>query len=261
MTNNDPMPDSHSDPSARAANIFSRLDLLSSGDRELVDVLRSDVADGTPEEQAYVENEVYELLSELAVTEAINAQVNEDIARAKALAAGRLSANAELDKTQTTTKIDGSRIGWLTSDEEFEVPIERVEAGERSYWLASIIDKNSTTNSAFESLEKQGVSQELFRSVRDKSIPIFVEGIKSGKHALTGSPKSKSGLKRPNAKRSMKTDYPAYKVGVQGTNNRAIILITGAVDGEMIIVVAALYDHDDQHKITHSLFSGKISKN
>jgi hypothetical protein len=53
--------------------------------------------------------------------------------------------------------------------------------------------------------------------------------------------------------RIINTEYPAYKIGIRGTNNRAIVLLPEKIEGEQVVILAALYDHEDQQKVTKAI--------
>jgi hypothetical protein len=64
---------------------------------------------------------------------------------------------------------------------------------------------------------------------------------------------------RPHTRRGGKsgrelaaTDYPAYKLGVQATHNRAIALLLAGGE-QPVIALVALYDHDDDSSVLRAI--------
>lgn len=212
------------------------------------------------------ETEVALLGIHLAIEALVNQNAEVDIASAKSanIRGRRIAEEAqEIAKTHGIAMLAGGKVGWLASNGPLSVPVERQTKKEANFWLGTIIDKNSATRSAFEHLQDEGVDDKLMETLSGSVLPSFLVALKAGKGNLRPVSKGTRGMKHAKPERSLDTEYPAYKLDVQGTNYRAIIILPGKREHEEkqehVIILAALYDHGDQPKIMNSLF-GKVKK-
>jgi hypothetical protein len=152
----------------------------------------------------------------------------------------------------------GESIGWLASNGPLTVPIERIEKGGIGYWFGTITDKHRVTKDALEHLGSQGKVNELTHHLKTNALPQFIRDVKTGSGKLRPVSKGTRGAKKVDPARSLNTKYPGYKMDVEGSNNRAIVLLPGKRDDsgrqEQVIILAALYEHEDQAKIYSALF-------
>ena len=132
--------------------------------------------------------------------------------------------------------IAGSEIGWIASDGPVSVPVERQERQNKTggYWVGSIINKNPDTQKAFASLEATGKAEAIMNQLRQSDIPRYLQ---------TGV--AAKSVQKPD------TVYPTADIAIEGTDQRAILLLPSkreeAGRQEQVALVAAIYDHADTH--------------
>lgn len=151
--------------------------------------------------------------------------------------------------------IDFSRIGWINREESAEVKAEEVKTVVKPYLFIDLTGENAVTRDLRDELKQQDVDTELMDTVKEKVIPKLWDGVKSG-HSKGLRPVAigNRSRKEVDPEQSLNTTYPAYKVDVQGTNNRGIILILDGSSEMPAFGLAALYDHDDDGRVHRSLF-------
>jgi hypothetical protein len=223
--------------------------LLGNEDRVELQTLR---AEGSSEA------EVTLLGVQLAIEAMVNQQAKEDIEAARAANAQGRKLAGETNTSSAVTMLAGESIGWLASNGPLTVPVERIEKDGIGYWFGAITDKHRVTKDAMARLERQGKAEKLINHLKTNALPQFIRNLKEGSRKLRPISKGTRGAKKVDPAQSLNTKYPAYKMDVEGTNNRAIVLLPGKRDDsgrqEQIIILAALYDHEDQAKIYSALF-------
>jgi len=194
-------------------------------------------------EEAEHQNEVRDPFSEEEDARILAAA---HIERAKQMAASSKRSTPEQD-TQTVYELDFGQIGWLGEDDLQPIQVEHIENDEGDYYYGSIVDRDRPAKKALDKLERQDAAGKLLTGLKEEYLPKFWHDIVSGGRvrpvSIGKSGKSNGGLKAIN------TSYPAYKLDVQGTNNRAIVLVAGKIEGKPVMVLAAVYDHEDQSAI------------
>lgn len=180
----------------------------------------------------------------------------------------------EIDSNRAIVKIDASRIGWLKADGKIDVDVELCEHGGHAFWFGNIISNETNTKeinerteeetiiksnaaiSALQKLEQQSdknsgknMAEILMEDLRTNIGAKFVIDLLKGSSDLRPIHKTRS---KSNREKTVDTTISAYKLDVRGTDNRAIILMPGKVDGKFVILVAALFDHDDDKIIYRS---------
>ena len=202
-------------------------------------------------ERAEHEALVSELAGELALSESMQLQAGDYIARAKLLVMG---GDIVPPKTKQIS-IDAGKIGWLAGTGEQEVSAQEILTPELDYLFVDLTGKHRVTQRLRYELTKQGVDKKLTEKVTTEGIPALWNGIVSGRDRSESISIGSRAQKHVKADRSLNTSFPAYKIDAQGTNNRAIVMLMGrAADDKPIISLAALYDHKDQADIYKSLF-------
>ena len=153
--------------------------------------------------------------------------------------------------SKVTASVDANKISWIEGVQQTEVEAEQVEAETLSYKFVDLTGMNSATHKCMELLAMQTKGSEqllpkLLTTLKEVALPRLYHDIKTG-----GSlrPMTKTG----NNDRA-DTEYPAYKIGVHGTQNRAIILLLEDGGEGPTLALAALYDHDDEAMIYHALY-------
>lgn len=153
-------------------------------------------------------------------------------------------------------RVDLSKIGWISGDESRELPVEVVEQDDMTFNFVDLSSCNSITNELRASLKKQGIDEDLMKILKTQSIPMLWSSVKSGRgkniRPISIGNRKKSEV---SADQSLMTSYPAYKMDVQGSNNRAILMILDGSDQSPTIGLAALFDHDDDTRIYRALFA------
>ena len=205
--------------------------------------------------------EELELRREIDLKEGLLEDFHRTLAAIEAISAppSDQSADGSVEKaSQTSVLIDPKKIGWLDGEEPFEVPVETIDQQESGLKLASIVEMGSATKRAADSLRAQGEWDGLLQNLK-QSLPQFWQNVRMGKGSLR--PISIGG-RRPSqvdAQHALNTSYPAYKLDVKGTNNRALVLLVPAQPGQTdqapVFVLAAMYDHEDQGRVLNSLFT------
>ena len=143
-------------------------------------------------------------------------------------------------------ELDTSKIGWIPGSEKIELEAERCEYQGQTFWVASITDQQKVTNEAYNKLEKQGIADKLMGSIKASAGAVFLQTLTSGSGSLRPMSKGKGSKKRAN---TIDTEYPSYKIDVQGSNNRAILILPEKIEGQPVLIVAALFDHEDDGKV------------
>jgi len=185
------------------------------------------------------------LAVELADNLFIQQQADEAIENAK-----RYSKQEEVTWHCT---LDGEKLGWIPGDSNITIKLEPKEKHDRKFLFGSIVSQHRVTDTAFKHLEAQGVADTLLQTLTEQSLPRFLAELQSGSRRLRPSNKTSAKGTAKSDDRNLNTAYPAYKLDVQGTNNRAIILLPEKQDGVQVIVLAALYDHEDQDKVLNAI--------
>ncbi|MDL2341553.1 MAG: hypothetical protein QFB87_00535 [Patescibacteria group bacterium] len=223
----------------------SVIDLTSlSLDEQMVvgDLFAEAVASDMPERRA----EVAQLAGEMALSEQVQRQADADIAQAKSYNEHTQTVIAERESEQTIA-VDCDKIGWLIGKGTITVPVERNPNDSTAFYFASIIGEHRVTQDAYTHLEAEGVSDYLMDLLKTNGIPRFLEELKGNSGKLR--PVNATPGAARNKQRKVNTTYPAYKIDVQGTRNRALVLLPGKINGEQVVVLAAIYDHEDQTKV------------
>lgn len=206
---------------------------------------------GLPEgERAEQKRLIAELAGDIGVAEAVQDQASKDIESARAMA--RSSCGKAETTSEATFPLDFSQIGWLGEEETEPLPVERIEAPGLNYYFGSIIDRDNVTSEALEHLDREGIADDLLSKVKTVHLPRLWSDITSGGGSVR--PISIKNNGKINQYRSLNTTYPAYKIDVQGTNNRAIVIVAGKIDGDPVLILATLYDHEDMRKIMRHMF-------
>jgi hypothetical protein len=143
-------------------------------------------------------------------------------------------------------ELDTSKIGWIPGNDKIELEAERCEYQGQIFWVASITDQQKVTNEAYNKLEKQGIADKLMGSIKASAGAVFLQTLTSGSGSLRPMSKGRGSKKRAN---TIDTEYPSYKIDVQGSNNRAILILPEKIEGQPVLIVAALFDHEDDGKV------------
>lgn len=196
-------------------------------------------------ERLQMSTAIGEMAIDLAMSEAYQENADRDIEALKAMATVRASKK-EAKVEDTITVIDAAKIGWINSEEKFEVALEKNDG----FWFADLTTESRITENAVEHLEREGVLHKLLASLKETVVPKVLHNIKHG-----GADVRSVSLGSPNRRNTgateavINTTYPAYKADVHGTANRAILLLAGEHEGVPIVALAAIYDHEMQHKV------------
>ena len=147
-------------------------------------------------------------------------------------------------------ELDTSKIGWLNDSESVVVDAELCEYHDQKFWVANLTGHQNATKDAFEKLESQGLAEKLMDSIKGATGAAFIEDLRKGAGTLRPMSKGSGPNKRD---KKIDTEYPCYKIGVQGSNNRALLILPEKIDGQQVLVVAALFDHEDDQKVYNAL--------
>lgn len=147
-------------------------------------------------------------------------------------------------------ELDNSKIGWLNGAETTSLNAELCEYHDQKFWVANLTSQQNATKDAFEKLESQGLAEKLMDSIKGATGAAFIEDLRKGAGTLRPMSKGAGPNKRD---KKIDTEYPCYKIGVQGSNNRALLILPEKIDGQQVLVVAALFDHEDDQKVYNAL--------
>lgn len=226
--------------------------------KSLVAEMRTEALGLPLEHREAIEHDVQEFLGEMALSEWVQSRAEEHIRRAKELASGTPAETLPEPKSVT---LDGSKIGWIPGDSNITLALDEEGAEDRQYLFGSIVGSHRVTHDAYGHLEQEGVAEHLMELLKDNAIPRLLEDIKSGGGKLRPISIGHRSAKDAKPERSLNTEYPAYKIDVQGTNNRAIVLLADKLDGVPVVILATMYDHEDQAKVLSTLFLKGSHKN
>jgi len=187
------------------------------------------------------------LAQELEIAEDIQRRIDE-------LRAINNTSNKKEKTHEKTADLEGSRVGWLTSNENFSINLEEINSGDLAYFFGSIIEQDNVASKALRRLREQGEEEALKSSLQKTVLPKLWKQIVSGDSRARPISIGNRSRHEVRAQKSLNTTYPAYKVGVHGTNNRAIVLLINKVDEKPVFVLAALYDHEDQAAVLSHMY-------
>lgn len=236
--------------------VDSSIDLLGQEDTALYRELVNEAPEGERQEviQAWLEELVNtkEYNDQMAQAEAYRQAYNQTNSKYEQ-SIGRIALFVKGEKNPDSVRqieLDNSKIGWLNGAESTTVDAELCEYHDQKFWVANLTGHQNATKDAFQKLEGQGLAEKLMDSIKGATGAAFVEDLRKG--AGTLRPMSKGG--GPNKRdKKIDTEYPCYKIGVQGSNNRAILILPEKIDGQQVLVVAALFDHEDDGKVYNVL--------
>lgn len=158
------------------------------------------------------------------------------------------------DKDKKTAEVDFSKIGWVSSKDTVTKHIEKTGRPETPVYFGSIVEEDRVTKAVADKLVASGEWDTLIEKLKTDTLPQLWNGIVGGRGNVRPISAGTRSPKEVKAQTSLKTQYPAYKVDVHGTNNRAIVLITSKIDGNPVFMLAAMYDHDDQQQVIKHTF-------
>lgn len=147
-----------------------------------------------------------------------------------------LEQEAQAEETPKI-EIDLARIGWLEKDGKEEVVLDKVTEVDgqpvaEPYYLADIIDKSKVAKEALARIAPT-MRTKLMKKIKKVILPRLSLGLKSGRGNRNDQ--------------YLDTEYTAYREGVDGANDRAIVLNLGRYkeDGLPVFALASIYDHND----------------
>lgn len=192
---------------------------------------------------------IAELAAELAMAEAMQAETDEYIARA------RLWDQPETPKTPTQPfTFDFAKIGWLDDDSTRKIRVAEVATPSLKYLFVDFTNDHPVTRRAGEHLQREGIKDKLVDSIVKEKIPIMWQEVLAGKGSQRSISIGNRDVKDVQTARSLNTTLPAYKIDVLGTSNRAIIVKLGDVGKKPVFALGAVYDHEDQERVLQTLF-------
>lgn len=206
-----------------------------------------------PDEQR-LEHEllIAELSGEVALSEIIQRQAEEDIQVAKSFSIQQKNAS-RAERKEPKVSVNLKRIGWVASDESTEMLATRHTSGDFAFDLVDLTPLHRAAADQLGKLAQQGIKDNLLNILTKQSIPVLWDGIKQGKNLRTISIGGRSKHK-VDAEHSLNTTYDGYKIGIHGPQNRAILLLLDGTSEVPVFGLAALYDHDDDKFIHRALF-------
>lgn len=192
---------------------------------------------------------IAELAAELAMTEALQAETDAYIARA------RQWDQDDAPKVLTQPfSFDFAKIGWLDDDSTRKIQVEEVATPSLKYLFTDFTNDHPVTRRAAEHLQREGIKEKLVDSIIKEKIPIMWQEVLAGRGSQRSISIGNREVKDVQPARSLNTTLPAYKIDVLGTSNRAIIIKLGDVDDKPVFALAAVYDHEDQERVLQTLF-------
>lgn len=213
-----------------------------------------------PEERDEALADVAAFLYEIKLAEKVRKDAMDDIEEAKSWDQRH---RKPADRTENTvqTSVDFGKIGWINSDETESVPAKRLANNGYVFNFIDLTGYSRATAATCDKLKEQtdasgdNVHEKLLSIITNTTIPVLHENITNGRGKGV-RPISIGGrrINEVDAERSLNTSYPAYKEGVHGPQNRAIILRLPDTEGVPSYALAALYDHEDDQQIHNALF-------
>lgn len=217
------------------------------------------------DDRLYIED----LKRSLSLEEKAARLAEQEIRRARQYSARLSGAVALAEQQEDVLKIyqevpiNVADIGWIDGSEERMAQGRLVQPPEGpNYIFVDMTDMHRTTKDATvklqgQSLGESSVYDEAMSQLVEHIIPLLDKNLKRGANArpVRGGVGHKKKSPKNGKDKSIATNYPAYKEGVMGTQNRAIILRLGTVTESETPVygLAALYDHDDEGMIYRAL--------
>ena len=171
---------------------------------------------------------------------------------AKTYADRQFLAKAELAATPTII-IDSGKIRWLEKDKPLTIELQLAGDSGEEYLFGSIVDQHPTTIKAYQKLHSKGFLPTLEQTLVDSAIPTLLKNISGGSRRLRPVNKTGGTSKEKSNDRNVDTRYASYKVDVQGTSNRAILLLPDKIDGKQVVLLAAMYYHEDQDQVFRAI--------
>ena len=152
-------------------------------------------------------------------------------------------------------EVDMGKIGWMPQEGMLSVGCKSIGKGENRFLFGSIVEEDRVANRAAEKLKDSGEWGDLIQKIETEAIPQLWLRILRGDRNLRPVSIGGRSLKEVTPDNSMNTTYPAYKIGVHGTNNRALVIVMDRHDdGSPVFILTALYDHDDQKRVLQHMF-------
>lgn len=159
-----------------------------------------------------------------------------------------------------TNPLNVKTIKWLPAESDgVKLQTEPVTADDMTFEFADLAPLHRVTRKARERLSDEGKLDDLLEQTKKRYIPALERAVKSGQNQEFRPVQYFTGTKDKD--RTVKTEFPAYKFGLHGTDNRAILLMLGENDaGRKIYGLAAIYDHEDQDAVLHALAQDNSKK-
>ncbi len=158
------------------------------------------------------------------------------------------------DEDRQSVAVDFGEIGWIPSGEKISKPLEKVGREDIPVYFGSIVEDDRVTKNAADRLIAEGEWDGLMEKLKTDVLPQLWTGIITGRGKIRPISRGNRPGRDVKAENSLDTSYPAYKVGVHGTNNRAIVLVVDKIDEVPVFMLAAMYDHDDQQRVMQHTF-------
>lgn len=161
---------------------------------------------------------------------------------------------AQVQAVSAPVQVDFSKIGWSQRNEERDIATESITANDLDYRFVDLTSMNNATKRCMELLAQQTTAggdqllPKLLSGLKKTALPTLYDNIKHGRNLR---PVSRGN--RRDGDHMIDTEYPSYKIGLQGTNNRALILLLGDGEANPVFGLVALYDHDDDDQIYRAL--------
>ena len=225
-----------------------QIDQLKTGiqtDREGVESLIAEGFEGDP---------IAELYAEIQEKEMLLGYFYETFDELKRDRQKEEPVDAKQGADRKSVQIDREKIGWLSGDGELNVGLDQLDSKGVSFLFGSIVDEDGVTKGAADKLRASGEWEKLVGTLERDALPALWIRIGKGDRNLRPVSIGTRSPKDVVADNSMNTIYPAYKIDVQGTNNRALIMLVDKIDDQPVFVLAAMYDHDDQQRVLNHTF-------
>lgn len=162
------------------------------------------------------------------------------------------------DSATSTIIINRQSVRWISKHDSITLNSEKVQEGEMSYRFVDLTALNRTTAKAREHVKKDGKLDAALDYIKHQSIPQLEQAIMSGGG---GYFRPVQDIGTNDRDRTVQTDFPAYKFGVNGTEYRAVLLLLGKndTDGLQQYGLASICDHDDQEAVIRALSQNNVS--
>lgn len=152
-------------------------------------------------------------------------------------------------------QINLANFGWIPGEGKPKMPVVEHKTKELTYDLVDLTGLSRVATDLQKELQAQGVLEALKTELLTERIPELWKDILSGSADVRSISIGTRSKKDVGADQSFNCALPAFKVGVDGPRNRAIIVqLSRDHKGKPLFGLVAIYDHDDDGQVHRAMF-------